>query len=137
MPGSGNFSGFTKSQAWSGDFQCHVPINLCLDEFDGDGRQVLYIREQRLLNRDLLDLGDTEFEFGNSTSEAFRFDFNVVVRQVVNFFDGGFDDISVEFFEYRVIITSNAHQLSEDFKADERCFTLVSVGIEVVETDFP
>ena len=66
-------------------------------------RKVLYIREQRFLNRDMLDLLYVEFEFSDLTSYAFLFNLNVVVCQFVNLFDRRFDKIVVENFEYRII----------------------------------
>ena len=93
------------------NFQCNFPIDLRLDEFHGDGRQVLYIREKRFLNRELLDFGDTKLQFGDPPSEAFLFNLNVVVRQVVDFFDGGFDDIWLSSLKVGYSSAFESHQL--------------------------
>ena len=57
------------------------------------GEEVLYVWEERFLNGELLDFGDTKLQFTDPPSEAFVFNLNVVVGQGVDFFDGGFDDI--------------------------------------------
>ena len=48
-----------------GDFQCHLPINPRLNEVYSDRGEVLYIRENRLLDGELLDFGDTELQFSD------------------------------------------------------------------------
>ena len=47
----------------------------------------------------MIDSRNAEFEFGDPASDAFLFDFDVVVRQGIDLFDGGFDDRSVKFTE--------------------------------------
>ena len=138
MSGGGNFSGVNEAPCLLSDCGCDFPIYFCLDEFDGDG-----VAGSLYRGRAIPGLGferhrlTTDFKFGDPASDAFLFDFDVVVRQGINIFDGGFDDRSVKFTGCWVVSFAKTEQLFECFNGDEGCFALVSIGIDVVETDFP
>ena len=116
MPGFGQLFGVDEIPCLLSDFLCHFSIDVGLDKFNSDRWKVLYIREQRLLNGELLDFGDTKLQFTDPPSDPFVFNLNVVVRQGVNLFDGGFDDISVECLESLIFAVSYTDQLPEGFE---------------------
>ena len=58
------------------------------------------------------------FSSATLTYEAFEFDFNVVVCQVVDFFDRWFDNGSIEYAKFWILTAFNAEKFSKRFRVE-------------------